>query len=119
MTKTAGAVLAVEAGNVVVVDCSNPKEKLWGVLVRLDLTGVVVRGLDINSVEDWLRQEKAGEPSMIGPSTVFIPMHRVHRVYLDESSAAVSSFADRYAEFCCGDVRDALFGRTAEDEEVQ
>jgi hypothetical protein len=101
---------SLESGAIVVVDCMNPKEKLWGVLIRLDAIGAVVRGLDLNSVEDWLRQEKSDGPSYIGPSTVFIPVHRLQRVYLDESRPGVPSFADRYVEACGREASEVLLG---------
>ena len=83
---------------------------MWGVLVRLDTVGLVVRGLDLASVEDWLRQERAGDAALIGPSTIFVPTHRIVRVDLDESGAVVESFADRFADACGRDAREALMG---------
>ena len=100
--------MTFEPGAMVVVSCQSPREKLWGRLLRLDGVGVVVRGLDLGSVEDWLRQERAGGEGFITPSTVFVPMHRVERVFLDESGPLAKSFADRYAETCGRDVREAL-----------
>jgi hypothetical protein len=94
----------------VIVHSISPKEKLWGVLLRLDPVGVVLRGLDLNSVEDWLRQAGKDAPAQIAPSTQFIPMHRVERIYLDESSSIVDGYGDRYSAICGGDVRDALLG---------
>jgi hypothetical protein len=98
----------LEVGALVVLCCLNPKEKLWGCLLRLDANGVVVRGLDLGSVDDWLAQEKSGEPALIVPSTVFVPMHRVQRIYCDETTAAVASYADRYRMACGRDVRQVL-----------
>ena len=98
----------VEVGSLVILHCGNPREKMWGILQRLDAVGAVVRGLDLDSVEDWLRQERAGGERLIGPSTFFIPMARVVRIDLDESSTGVQSYADRYHAACGGDVRDAL-----------
>ena len=98
----------IEEGAVVIISCGNPREKLWGVLLRLDSVGAVIRGLDINSVEDWLRQEISGSEPMIGPSTVFVPSRRIERIFLDESSGGARSFQDRYREACGGDVRDIL-----------
>lgn len=97
-------------GSLVIVNCGNPREKMWGSIVQLDLSGVVVRGLEIASVEDWLRQERSGGEGLIGPSTFFIPMHRVVRIDLDESHGVVESFGDRFRAACGRDVRDALFG---------
>lgn len=101
---------AIDAGALVIVHCREPKEKMWGVLLRLDAIGLTVRGLDLASVDDWLRQERAGEEALIGPSTVFIPTHRIVRVDLEETGAAVESFAERFAEACGRDAREALMG---------
>jgi len=98
----------VGEGSLVIIHCSNPREKMWGLLVRLDGIGVVIRGLDLESVEDWLRQEKVGSDRMIGPTTFFVPMSRVLRIDLDESTAAIDSYGDRYRTTCGREVRDAL-----------
>jgi hypothetical protein len=98
----------IEAGSLVILHCGNPREKMWGVLQRLDATGVVIRGLDLETVEDWLRQERADGDRSIGPTTFFVPMARVLRIDLDESTMVVESYADRYSAACGGDVRDAL-----------
>lgn len=100
----------VGVDSLVIVHCSNPREKMWGAVVRLDGTGVVVRGLDLESVEDWLRQERAGGESMIAPTTFFLPMHRVVRIDLDESTAVVESYGDRFRAACGRDVREVLTG---------
>ena len=100
----------IEKGSLVVLHLSNPREKMWGILQRLDAVGVVVRGLDLESVEDWLRQERAGEDRLIGPSTFFVPLHRVLRIDLDESTMTVDSYGDRYRAACGCDVRDILLG---------
>ena len=103
-------------GSIVIVNCSNPREKMWGCVVQLDLSGVVIRGLDLEAIEDWLRQERSGGDPLIGPSTFFVPMHRVLRIDLDESNTAVESFADRFEAACGRDVRDVLVGRGGSDE---
>ena len=98
----------LECGNVVTVHCKDPKEKFWGLLVRLDAVGVGVRGLDLGAVEDWIRQEAGGKERLLTPSTFFLPMHRVHRIDLDEASGPVPAIADRYREATGFDVREAL-----------
>jgi len=100
--------MRIDEGALVVVHCRAPKEKIWGLLLRLDTAGVTVRGFDINSVEDWLRQEIRGAEPVIGPSTVFLPTHRLERISLDESTGAVRSVADRFREACGRDVCEAL-----------
>ena len=98
----------IEVGSLVILHCGNPREKMWGLLVRLDGVGVVVRGLDLDSVEDWLRQEKVDGERMIGPTTFFLPMNRVLRIDLDESTTVIDSYGDRYRTACGREVRDAL-----------
>ena len=97
-------------GSLVIVHCTNPREKMWGVLIKLDTTGAVVRGMDLATVEDWLRQERTDSPALIGPSTFFVPAHRVVRIDLEERGGPVASYEDRYRAGGGGDVRSALTG---------
>ena len=100
----------MESGTLVIVHCTNPREKRWGLLLGLESTGAVVRGMDLATVEDWLRQERAGNPTLIGPSTFFIPAHRLVRIDLDESGAVVESYGERYRQACGRPVEDVLRG---------
>jgi len=110
--------MPIELHSLVVVSCHTPIEKLWGVLLRLDHVGVELRGLDVASVEDWLAQEREpGDSHFIVPSTVFVPLHRVERVYLDEGSPLAPSFEERHREDSGGDVRVALGAIDAEEQE--
>ncbi len=113
--------VAIDVGSMVIAHLVNPKEKVWGVLVRLDAVGLVVRGLDLHTVEDWLRQERREAAGLISPSSLFVPLHRVERIYLDEGTAVSESYADRYSRDCGGDVREALLRGPAEvgEGEVQ
>jgi hypothetical protein len=101
---------SIEVGSLVVLHCANPREKHWGLLIKMDGLGVVVRGLDLASVEDWLAQERAGGEPLIAPSTFFVPTHRLVRVDLDESGPVVTGYGDRFDRECKGDVRQALLG---------
>ena len=98
----------------VILHCLAPREKLWGVLIRLDAVGVVMRALDLNSVEDWMAQERLGKESMIAPTTLFVPSHRVERIYLDEGNGPVESLGERYRSTCGGDPVVALMGPAAQ-----
>ena len=84
-------------GSLVVVYLQSPKEKVWGVLLETQGSGVVVRGLDLAVFEDWMRQEARGVETLIGPTTLFYPMHRVERVELDETVGPVVAFGERFA----------------------
>ena len=79
----------------IVLSLQNPKEKVWGILLSIHSSGITLRGIDINSFEDWSRAVARGEQDM-GLSTVFFPMHRVERVSLDESVGSVISLAQTF-----------------------
>lgn len=80
----------------ILVYMRDPPEKMWGVLRRLDATGVTVEGIDLGSFDDWLAQiEHDGEDAITGPSVVFIPIGRVEKVLLDRPSGVLPSLAQR------------------------
>jgi len=106
----------IEVGSLVVLHCANPREKHWGLLIKMDGLGVVVRGLDLESVEDWLAQERGGSDPLIAPSTFFVPTHRLVRIDLDESGPIVTGYGDRYHRECDRDVRRALLGDPIHEE---
>lgn len=93
----------MKKNSAVVVSLHSPREKVWGVLVALDASGVTVLGIDLNSFEDWSRAVSRGEGTM-GLSTVFFPMHRVERINRDESVGGVPSLADVFASRAGRDV---------------
>ncbi|MCP4901847.1 MAG: hypothetical protein GY906_33195 [bacterium] len=86
----------------------NPKERIWGVLIRHDTMGIVLRGLDLNSIEDWIAQERSGSEKLITPSTQFVPTHRLERIYADERSGNVDSCGERFTALCNRDAREVL-----------
>jgi hypothetical protein len=86
----------VELNSIVIVSLASPKEKIWGQLLALDAAGVTVRGMDLSSFDDFVRQVLDPEESPVGPTVVFYPMHRVERIALDEPSGAIPSLADRF-----------------------
>ncbi len=99
---------SIEQGSVVIIHCREPREKLWGMLLRLDGVGVVLRGMDLGSVEDWLRQEIRGEEQLLVPSTFFLPMHRVQRMDLDEDQGPLKAIEGRFARQCGRSLAEAL-----------
>jgi len=86
----------VEINSIVIVSLMSPKEKIWGQLLGLDSAGVTIRGIDIFSFDDFLRQLIHREEAMVGLATVFYPMHRVERIAQDEASGSIPSLADRF-----------------------
>jgi len=110
----------MDIGALVVVSCSGPREKFWGVLLGLTPVGATVRGVPLEAFEDWLRQFASGGPTMIGAITIFLPAHRLERVELDESAGPVEGFADRFRRVVRRDPRDELLAtRGAERPETE
>lgn len=87
--------LGIISGSPVVVNLHSPREKVWGVLRELNAAGVFLRGIDLNTFEDWVQMVVRGERNM-GLSHVFLPMWRVERVALDESIDDIPSLAAQF-----------------------
>ena len=79
----------------ILLTLQQPKERMWGILLSLNVTGISLRGIDLNSFDDWARAVANSEET-IGLSTVFYPMHRVERIALDEASGEIESFAEQF-----------------------
>jgi len=82
--------LGIEKGSFIVVYLQNPKEVYWGKLISLKIEGIQIRGLNINSFNDWLRKKES-----FSLSTIFFPMPRVEKILLDESSKESLSFKEQ------------------------
>jgi hypothetical protein len=90
------AALDLRPGDPVVLFLQEPKEKIWGLLVSVGPPGVVVRGLDLNVFDDWMRQEARGGETLIGLVTIFYPIHRLERMERDETVGPLLSYAARF-----------------------
>jgi hypothetical protein len=96
-------------GAPVLVNLHTPREKIWGVLSELNASGVYIRGLDLNTFDDWIQMIVRGERN-IGLSHVFIPMWRVERVTLDEPVDDIPSMADKFHHRVGMSIDDYLAG---------
>jgi hypothetical protein len=86
----------IEPGDVVLAHMVGPAEKYLGILVALEPVGITVRAVSLSSFDSWMR-ELAGEGSVtLGPATMFFPLHRVERLFLDEEVGAVESYGRRF-----------------------
>jgi methylmalonyl-CoA/ethylmalonyl-CoA epimerase len=97
----------IEPGRPVLAYLGDPGEKLWGVLRRLDASGIVLHGLDLGSFDAWTSQVERGEDSG-GPSTLFVPMRRLEKLLLDLPSGDLPSLADRFRARTGRRVQDVL-----------
>jgi hypothetical protein len=84
----------IQPGTPVVIVLHSPREKCWGVLDEVNSAGVFLRGLDLNSFDDWLRAVVHEEP-FVGFGAVFFPMWRVERISKDESSGGIPSLSEQ------------------------
>lgn len=83
-------------GDPVLVYLHSPREKVFGALLSVEQSGVLVRGLAIVSLEDWMRQEIRGETSGLGLTSAFYPMWRIERMEGDESTDELEGLADGF-----------------------
>jgi hypothetical protein len=81
----------------VILSLQNPREKIWGVLLSVNNFGLTIRGIDINSFEDWARSV-ANRSETMGLSTMFIPMMRVEKATIDETAGICKSFSEQFYE---------------------
>ena len=81
-------------GAMVLVTLNTPREKFWGAVIDISPSGVAMRGIDLNSFEDFARLIKAGENAT--PASVFFPMHRVERIELDARNGDIPSLSERF-----------------------
>lgn len=86
----------IPRGSIVIVHLINPTEKLWGVLEGLELVGVTLRGINVGSFDDWMAQAARGGRAL-GLSTMFVPLFRIERIFLDEAVGEVESYRQRFA----------------------
>ena len=82
------------SGVVVLVTLNSPREKFWGSILEISPAGLSVRGLDLNSFDDFVRLVRSGEPASLG--AVFFPMHRVERVEIDARNGDIPSLQERF-----------------------
>ena len=80
--------------SIVIVSLHSPKEKIWGILLDINPSGVTIRGVDLNSFDHFVRQVNEPDGERVGLPTVFFPMTRVERIALDEPSGSIPSMAD-------------------------
>jgi hypothetical protein len=64
-------------------------------LLALSPAGVSLRGIDLNSLEDFARQVRDGD--QVSANVVFFPMHRVERIEFDVRNGEIPSLQERFA----------------------
>jgi hypothetical protein len=87
-----------EPSSLVIVNLVNPKEKFFGVLNGLSPAGATIRGINLDSFDDWIHQIARDEEPDLGMVTMFVPLFRVERIFLDEPSGSIKSYAQRFED---------------------
>lgn len=88
--------MTIQRGALVLVHLANPTEKFWGALERLETVGVTFRGISLDTFEEWVTELARREPSSLGLATMFVPLFRVERIFLDEEVGEVESYRGRF-----------------------
>jgi hypothetical protein len=94
---------------VVIVALNHPREKFWGAILAVTEAGISLRGIDLNSFDDFTRQVTAGEP--VAPHVVFFPMHRVERMETDVRNGEIPSLSERFEAKTGRDCYELFSGR--------
>lgn len=82
----------------IIVNLVNPREKFFGILTSLSPAGITLRGINLDSFDDWVRQIAREDEPNLDLMTMFVPLFRVERVFLDEPSGAIKSYGQRFEE---------------------
>jgi len=106
--RSVGAPELFHAGAVVLVTLNSPREKFWGVVAEVVPAGVTVRGIELNSFDDFVGLIRSGES--VSPGIVFFPMHRVERMELDARNGEIPSLRERFEEKTNRDLAEILSG---------
>lgn len=85
--------LKIQEGMAVVINLHSPREKIWGVLADLSPAGVQIRGIDLNTFDDWVKMVTQNERN-IGLTYIFFPMWRIERISLDETVGDILSLQE-------------------------
>lgn len=86
----------MKPGSIVIVHLRDPTEKYWGLLESIAAYGLTLRCLNVESFDDWTRTLAYDERPTLGLATIFFPMSRVERMFLDERIGEVESMAEHF-----------------------
>ena len=87
-----------ERSSLVIVNLVNPKEKFFGILSALSPAGVTIRAINLDSFDDWIHELARDDEHNLDMVTMFVPLFRVERIFLDEPSGTIKSYGERFLE---------------------
>ena len=86
----------IAPGTLVLLHLRSPTEKFWGVLEEMNELGVMIRGLSVETFDDWMSEVASGEEPSLGLARMFLPMARIERIFVDEQVGSVESYCQRF-----------------------
>jgi hypothetical protein len=98
----------VQLNSIIIVSLHTPREKVWGELLDVNTAGITMRGIDLNSFDDFIRQVLHPDGDRVGLATLFFPMQRVERIALDEPTGSIPSMADLFERRVGRSLKDYL-----------
>ncbi len=107
---------AMQPGSIVILYLVNPAEKYWGVLESLTQPGITLRAINLSSFDDWLSSVATDLQPSLGLVTVFFPLSRVERMFLDEQVGEVESMSQSFERRVGRSVEEFLGLEPAADE---
>ncbi len=105
-----------EDNSLVLMNLVNPKEKFIGILKSVTPAGATLRAINLDSFEDWMRQVARNDPPDIGFATMFVPLFRVERIFLDEPTASIPSFGEQFYNVVGQRIDAFILGVTGETQ---
>lgn len=101
---------ALQNNQPIILNLVNPKEKFWGVLLSMTQVGVTFRGINLDTFDDFIRQaaKRSMDEQTVDLVTMFVPLFRVERIFLDEAAGAVQSYSSHFQEVVKMPVLDYL-----------
>ncbi len=89
--------MKLKKGEPTLIVLQNPREKVWGVLREINQAGVFVRGIDLNSFDEFVRAISNDKP-FYGLSEQFFPMWRVERISKDDADGEIPSMLEQFEQ---------------------
>lgn len=97
----------IEEKTLVVAYLEGPKEKYFGLVLKLHPSGLILRGLNIESFNTWMIEVNSGKTGT-AISTFFFPWRRVEKIILDEERDDAESLAQTFKRRTGKDVVELL-----------
>lgn len=108
------ALPSIVKNTVIMVYLVNPREKVWGLLIDLAPAGVWLRGMDLNSFDDWLRSLCLPVDQRLSPSIGFYPLARVEKILVEDAADGAGSLDARCLARTGRRLRDCILDATNE-----